>query len=204
MIYPGTSPMVGSNDPNSLEQRKQQLMKQLTGGQGIANNLSFGGSAGDAPARGPSLSFNPFMSAIQHILGNTNAGQANNIAVSGHPFFGGAQNIPGNATQSAAVTTGVAAGSAGIGGVAGSPAAAPSNAPANAPISAPTPFAATPAPFASPASSGGVTGIPNFQIPSGHMSQLFSLPPGGFTPPPPKPILNLAGGLRVFGPLNAS
>lgn len=179
MIYPGTSPMVGGNDPNSLEQRKQQLMKQLAGVQGIANNLSFGGSIGDAPARGPSLSFNPFMNAIQHIIGNSNAGQVNNVAVSGHPFFGGVQNIPGNGAQSAAVTTGAAAGSAGIGGVAGTPAAAPNGPPAAAP--------------------GGVTGIPLTQIPPGRTLQLFGFP-GDFnpTPQPPRPTLNLSGALRAF------
>jgi hypothetical protein len=180
MIYPGTSPMVGVNDPNSLDQRKQQLLKQLAGGQGIANNLSFGGSAGDAPGRGPSLNFNPFMNAIQHILGNSNAGQAGNSAVSGHPFFGGpAQNIPSNGQQSAAVTTGQAAGSAGIGGVAGAPAAAHG----------------TPQPMQTMQAMqqpGGVSGIPSYQYSPYGAMQLFNF--GGQQPQlPPQPILNLPG-----------
>lgn len=125
MIYPGTSPMVGTNDPNSLEQRKQQLLRQLTTGGGIRNNLSFGGSMGDAPGRAPALSFNPFFAAQQHLFGNINAGQAGNAAVSSSPFFGTGVNTGGNAAQAAAIATGQAAGSAGIGGVAGSPAAAP-------------------------------------------------------------------------------
>lgn len=170
MIYPGTSPMVGVNDPNSLEQRKQQLLKQLAGGQGIANNLSFGGSAGDAPGRGPSLNFNPFMNAIQHILGNSNAGQANNPNVSGHPFFGGVQNIPSNGQQSAAVTTGQAAGSAGIGGVAGAPGAAPGQ-----------------------MQPGGVTGIPQDQVASYGLMQLFGNGTGQQQPQLQQPILNLPG-----------
>jgi len=185
MIYPGTSPMVGVNDPNSLEQRKQQLLKQLAGGQGISNNLSFGGVAGDAPARGPSLSFNPFMTAIQHILGNTNAGQANNVNVSGHPFFGGqGVNIPGNGAQSAAVTTGQLAGSAGIGGVAGIPAAAPGQ--------------PTMQPGIQPGiQTGGVTGIPNNQVAPYGLMQLFG---NGMQPPlqPTQPILNLPGMGKVF------
>lgn len=125
MIYPGTSPFTGMNDPNSLENRKQQLMRMLTG-QGLST-LSLGGSSGDAAAAHRGLTFNPFSAAMHGILGLNNAGQMGNPAVSAHPFFGGfgAAHTATNPAQAAAVSTGAATGSAGIGGVAGSPAAAP-------------------------------------------------------------------------------
>lgn len=189
MIYPGTSPMVGSNDPNSLDQRKQQLMKQLTAGTGIRNNLSFGGSIGDAPGRSPSLSFNPFFAAIQHMLGSNNAGQANNQAVSGHPFFGNgfsSQNMGGNAPQAAAVTTGQAAGSAGIGGVAGTPAAAPAGNPG---VGAPGGVSINP------------TALAQMSNPAGASMQWFGLG-GGSAAPNPNALLQTLGAPRpapLFG-----
>lgn len=181
MIYPGTSPMVGTNDPNSLEQRKQQLLRQLTTGGGIRNNLSFGGSMGDAPGRAPALSFNPFFAAQQAMFGVNNQGQAGNAAVSGHPFFGSGiptQNVGANVQQAASAQTGQAAGSAGIGGVAGSPAAAPGGV---------TIDAGAAARAAHPAGAG-------LQLFGGHYSN------GQFTPdqpPPPAPAPPPSTGVQL-------
>lgn len=121
MQYPGTSPagygFGRGGNPQDLEQRKQALLQQMTGsgGQG-PGTLSFGGSTGDAAARQPGLSWNPFLAAQNALYGINNAGQQGNNAVSAQPFFGAqggiSGNVPGNGQQAAQVATQPALGDA--------------------------------------------------------------------------------------------
>lgn len=89
MQYPGVSPFGGFGGtgiltnqlkPQSLEQRKQQLVHQMVTGSNTSN-LTVGAGQGDAPGRAPGLGFNPFMTSY---LNSLSAIQDPNS-----PFFGG-------------------------------------------------------------------------------------------------------------------